>query len=75
MTVTALIFTKLNTSLTTFVNNTFDENPTNGPVADTGSLTGLSSCKVLLFMCKEGLITTVQENFPTYRRRRLYIKH
>jgi hypothetical protein len=30
---------------------------------------------VLLFMCKEGLITTVQENFPTYRRRRLYIKH
>jgi hypothetical protein len=68
MTVTAPIFTKLNTSLTTFVNNTFDENTSNDPVTDTGSWTGLSSCKVLLFMCKEGLITTVQENFPTYQQ-------
>jgi hypothetical protein len=68
MTVTAPIFMKLNTSSTTFVNNTFDENLTNGPVAVTGSWTDLSPCKVLLLMCKEGLITAVQENFPTCQR-------
>jgi len=64
MTVTALIFTTLNTSSTTFVNNTFDENLANGLVTGTGSRTDLSPCKVILLMCKEGLITTVQENFP-----------